>query len=61
MGLILGIGFPPFRGGILHWCDTEGATAITDRLGNYAGLGKRFEATDSIKSKRVFFPRAKSG
>jgi len=25
MGLILGIGFPPFRGGILRWCDAEGA------------------------------------
>lgn len=60
MGLILGIGFPPFRGGILHWCDTEGASAIADRLGKYAGLGKRFEATESITSKRVFFPRAKT-
>ena len=60
MGLILGIGFPPFRGGILHWCDTEGASAIADRLGKYASLGKRFEATESITSKRVFFPRAKT-
>ena len=25
MGLILGIGFPPFRGGILRWCDQSGA------------------------------------
>ena len=25
MGLILGIGFPPFRGGILRWADTVGA------------------------------------
>ena len=25
MGLILGIGFPPFRGGILRWCDSVGA------------------------------------
>ena len=60
MGVILGIGFPPFRGGILHWCDTEGASAIADRLGKYASLGKRFEPTDSINSKRVFFPRAKA-
>jgi len=60
MGLILGIGFPPFRGGILHWCDTEGASAIADRLGQYASLGKRFEATESITSKRVFFPRTKT-
>ncbi len=60
MGLILGIGFPPFRGGILHWCDTEGASAIADRLGKYASLGKRFELTESITSKRVFFPRPKA-
>ncbi len=59
MGLILGIGFPPFRGGILHWCDTEGASAIADRLGKYAGLGKRFELTESITSRRLFFPRPK--
>ncbi len=59
MGLILGIGFPPFRGGIFHWCDTAGASAILDRLGKYAALGKRFEPTESIRSKRVFFPRAK--
>src|SRR5262249_44504769 len=38
MGLILGIGFPPFRGGILRWCDTEGAGAILDRLARYAPL-----------------------
>ena len=33
MGLILGIGFPPFRGGILRWADTEGAGKILERLG----------------------------
>ena len=31
MGLILGIGFPPFRGGILRWCDSEGAGSIVER------------------------------
>lgn len=50
LGLLLGIGFPPFRGGILHWCDTEGADAIQARLDNYAALGKRFEATDTLKT-----------
>jgi 3-hydroxyacyl-CoA dehydrogenase/enoyl-CoA hydratase/3-hydroxybutyryl-CoA epimerase/3-hydroxyacyl-CoA dehydrogenase/enoyl-CoA hydratase/3-hydroxybutyryl-CoA epimerase/enoyl-CoA isomerase len=60
MGLILGIGFPPFRGGILHWSDMEGASAIADRLGKYASLGKRFEATESITSKRLFFPKSKA-
>lgn len=49
LGLLLGIGFPAFRGGILHWCDNEGAGAIVDRLEQYTGLGKRFEATESLK------------
>jgi 3-hydroxyacyl-CoA dehydrogenase / enoyl-CoA hydratase / 3-hydroxybutyryl-CoA epimerase / enoyl-CoA isomerase len=48
LGLLLGIGFPAFRGGILHWCDTEGASSIVERLGKYAELGKRFEPTDSL-------------
>ncbi len=48
MGLILGTGFPPFRGGILRWCDTEGAGKILDRLARYAALGKRFEPTETL-------------
>ena len=27
LGLIFGIGFPPFRGGLLNWADTLGAAA----------------------------------
>jgi 3-hydroxyacyl-CoA dehydrogenase len=49
MGLILGIGFPPFRGGILHWADTVGGEAILKKLEKYAALGKRFEATPLLK------------
>src|SRR5205823_4742213 len=43
MGLIYGIGFPPYKGGILRWADAEGAGKIVERLGPYAHLGKRFE------------------
>ncbi|MEA2632865.1 MAG: 3-hydroxyacyl-CoA dehydrogenase / enoyl-CoA hydratase / 3-hydroxybutyryl-CoA epimerase / enoyl-CoA [Chloroflexota bacterium] len=63
MGLILGIGFPPFRGGILRWCDTEGAAAIVDRLAKYASLGKRFEPTETLKrharTGETFYPAPK--
>jgi 3-hydroxyacyl-CoA dehydrogenase / enoyl-CoA hydratase / 3-hydroxybutyryl-CoA epimerase / enoyl-CoA isomerase len=63
MGLILGIGFPPFRGGILRWCDSEGASAVVERLGRYASLGKRFEPTESLlrlaKTGETFYPRPK--
>jgi 3-hydroxyacyl-CoA dehydrogenase/enoyl-CoA hydratase/3-hydroxybutyryl-CoA epimerase/3-hydroxyacyl-CoA dehydrogenase/enoyl-CoA hydratase/3-hydroxybutyryl-CoA epimerase/enoyl-CoA isomerase len=63
MGLILGIGFPPFRGGILRWADTEGAARILERLAPYQALGKRFEPTESLKklaeSGGTFYPRPK--
>jgi 3-hydroxyacyl-CoA dehydrogenase/enoyl-CoA hydratase/3-hydroxybutyryl-CoA epimerase/3-hydroxyacyl-CoA dehydrogenase/enoyl-CoA hydratase/3-hydroxybutyryl-CoA epimerase/enoyl-CoA isomerase len=64
MGLILGIGFPPFRGGILRWADTEGAAATVDRLERYAHLGKRYEPTESLlrlaHHNESFYPRPKT-
>ncbi len=48
MGLILGIGFPPFRGGIFRWCDSQGAAAVVERLARYAPLGKRYEPTEML-------------
>src|SRR5262249_59777785 len=32
MGLILGIGFPTFRGGILRWADEMGLAQVLERL-----------------------------
>ncbi|TWU14482.1 Fatty acid oxidation complex subunit alpha [Symmachiella macrocystis] len=49
MGLILGIGFPAFRGGILRWADSVGADQILKDLEPYTQLGKRFEPTDMLK------------
>ena len=45
LGLILGIGFPPFRGGLFFWADQIGAAKIVEKLKQYAPLGKRFEPT----------------
>jgi len=45
LGLIYGIGFPPFRGGLLFWADTLGAAAILKRLEPYQSLGARYEPT----------------
>jgi hypothetical protein len=63
MGLILGIGFPPFKGGILRWCDSLGAGAVVDKLAKYKLLGKRFEPTESLlklaKTGETFYPRPK--
>ena len=64
MGLILGIGFPPFRGGILRWCDSLGAGAVVEKLAKYSHLGKRFEPTESLlrlaKTGETFYPRPKA-
>jgi hypothetical protein len=49
MGMILGTGFPPYRGGILRWCDTEGADKMLKMAEKYAPLGKRFETTESLR------------
>jgi 3-hydroxyacyl-CoA dehydrogenase/enoyl-CoA hydratase/3-hydroxybutyryl-CoA epimerase/3-hydroxyacyl-CoA dehydrogenase/enoyl-CoA hydratase/3-hydroxybutyryl-CoA epimerase/enoyl-CoA isomerase len=45
LGLILGIGFPPFRGGLFFWADTIGSAKIVEKLRQYEPLGKRYEPT----------------
>src|SRR5690606_32117168 len=45
LGLIYGIGFPPFKGGLFFWADTVGAATIVEKLEAYRPLGKRFEPT----------------
>jgi hypothetical protein len=61
MGLILGIGFPPMKGGLLRWCDNIGAQKILERASKYAALGKRFQPTDQFvamaKSNARFYPK----
>src|SRR5207253_10175239 len=49
MGLILGIGFPPFRGGLLRWADSLGLPAILDKLKRYEPLGLRFHPTEQMR------------
>ncbi|MHB1557905.1 MAG: 3-hydroxyacyl-CoA dehydrogenase NAD-binding domain-containing protein [Isosphaeraceae bacterium] len=65
MGLILGIGFPPFKGGILRWADTVGAAVLVEKLARYSPLGKRYEPTESLKKLAkdggTFYPRPKIG
>ena len=60
MGLILGIGFPPYRGGILRWADAEGAGAILERLARYGSLGPRFRPTETLdrqaRTGEKFYP-----
>jgi 3-hydroxyacyl-CoA dehydrogenase/enoyl-CoA hydratase/carnithine racemase len=45
LALIFGVGFPPFKGGLLFWADTLGAAKILEMLRPLAPLGKRAEPT----------------
>ncbi len=48
--LIFGIGFPPFRGGLLAYADHTGPTAVLKALEEYAGkYGDRFSPPASLK------------
>ena len=49
MGLILGIGFPPFRGGILRWADSLGMAKVLEKLKTYERLGTRFQPTEQMR------------
>jgi len=43
LALILGTGFPPFRGGLLRWADSRGIGAIHEALAGFAARhGERF-------------------
>ncbi len=45
LGLIFGIGFPPFKGGLLFWADTLGPAKIVEMLQPLRPWGSRFEPT----------------
>jgi 3-hydroxyacyl-CoA dehydrogenase/enoyl-CoA hydratase/carnithine racemase len=49
LGLIWGIGFPPFRGGLLFWADTLGPVEILKRLEPLRSLGSRMEPTPMLE------------
>ncbi len=48
LGLIYGIGFPPFRGGLLYWADHVGLSEIVRRLTPWIPLGKRYEPPELL-------------
>jgi 3-hydroxyacyl-CoA dehydrogenase/enoyl-CoA hydratase/3-hydroxybutyryl-CoA epimerase/enoyl-CoA isomerase len=48
MAMILGTGFPPHQGGLLGWCDNQGAAAIVKRAAKYESLGLRFKSPEML-------------
>ncbi len=49
MGLILGIGFPAFRGGLLRWADSLGMRKVLEKLKSYERLGPRFQPAEQMR------------
>ena len=49
LALILGTGFPPFRGGLCFWADQLGADHIVERLAQYTSVGERFQPTSILR------------
>ena len=48
LGLIFGIGFPPFKGGLFFWADTLGAAKIVEMLKPLESLGTRMKPTPML-------------
>jgi len=48
LGLIFGLGFPPFKGGLLFWADTLGASKLVEMLKPFEQLGERTKPTDLL-------------
>ena len=59
MALIMGIGFPPFRGGACRYVDQMGVGKYVELCNKYAALGKAYEAPqllqDMAKANKKFF------
>jgi 3-hydroxyacyl-CoA dehydrogenase/enoyl-CoA hydratase/3-hydroxybutyryl-CoA epimerase/3-hydroxyacyl-CoA dehydrogenase/enoyl-CoA hydratase/3-hydroxybutyryl-CoA epimerase/enoyl-CoA isomerase len=49
LGLIFGLGFPAFKGGLLFWADTVGAERLLESLARFESLGPRMAPTPLLK------------
>ena len=52
LGMIMGTGFPPFRGGLLRWADVVGVATLLELLEDeHAQHGERFEPAPLLRRK----------
>ena len=51
MGLILGLGFPRFRGGALRYIDSLGASTFAAQVEAHAEHGPLYQLTDGMKER----------
>lgn len=53
MGLILGLGFPTFRGGALRYIDSIGVAQFCELADRYSHLGAMIEPTEKLRTMAV--------
>ena len=52
LALVMGIGWPPFRGGLLRWADDVGLAPIVDRLDEWsAAIDSRFAPAPELRER----------
>jgi len=65
MGLVYGVGFPPFKGGALHHVDKIGLANFCNSADKYEALGPLYHPTptmrDMAKNNSAFYPAATKG
>lgn len=65
LAMILGTGFPPFRGGLCRWADQQGVSALITTLERLANsVGSRFQPSDALRETAEaggFYARWKAG
>lgn len=49
ISVVYGLGFPPFRGGLMKYADSIGASELCEMSKRYGHLGKVFEPTEQVK------------
>ena len=51
MGLILGLGYPAFRGGALRYVDSLGVSKFCEIAQKYSEMGELYTPTDTMSEK----------
>ncbi len=57
LGMIMGTGFPPFRGGLLRFADNEGVKRVAETLERFSGAG----GGERLKPNAALFEVARKG